>query len=253
MSSVPQPKFAIGDKFFVAGVETTTAMLPCPDCLGSREWKVLTPAGGELTAPCQRCTERWSSSELPTLKYQAFKPVVHERTIGAIEINWPKSDWHEHPIRYLAGPGGGWVTYEHQVLTERVDAQVAADAMARDKNEAIEAKPEMLEAKRVSSLPFEDARFDQFKNGMWDSWYAYRSLKEAVEELLTDENERLSAAELRESLDEAIRWNPSERNLPALAGLVQTAIELVASDPESPLARFVSKLPVQQRSVLQAA
>lgn len=250
MDKIPTPKYAIGDTFYTAGIEDAVVTMPCPDCLGTKEWRVTTPAGNELVTECARCSSRWSDNNLPSLKYRAFKAVVHLRTVGAIRVEWPHdASYSRHPVHYMASPNVGWVVYEDQAHDDRNAAMAEAERMVREKNIVAEAEPAALEAKRVSTLTFNDVRFDQFKNGLWDAWYAYRQLREAVDDLTDDKNEHLSVSEMRGSLDEAKRWSPGDRNLPALTAIVEMAIK-AADDPGSAFVPLVANLPIGQRSAL---
>jgi hypothetical protein len=47
-----QSKYEIGQRVFAARVSYTSTLVPCPDCLGSKEWTVTTPSG-----------ESWKCSE----------------------------------------------------------------------------------------------------------------------------------------------------------------------------------------------
>jgi hypothetical protein len=253
VSDMPKPKYSVGDTFYVASVQHITAEHPCPDCLGSREWKVTTPAGHELTTPCVRCSSGYSSNDLPPLKYQAWEGKAELRTVGAIEVKWPhNASWDKHPVRYMAGPGGGWVVTENDTFDTSEQAEGAAKLRAAEENAKIAGQPQALEKRRVGVLQYPDARYDQFKNGMWDSWYAYREIREVIDDILDKKNEHLTTREIRESLEDATRSEWRARNLPALVALVAEA-ERQAADPDSPFAPLVAALPAAQRAALAKA
>ena len=50
-----QTKFSIGDVVYFADTIIETKMHDCPDCLGTRKWKAISPAETEYTFDCPRC------------------------------------------------------------------------------------------------------------------------------------------------------------------------------------------------------
>jgi hypothetical protein len=96
----PLPKYRTGQTVYRASVSHETEMLPCPDCLGTRKWKVLTPAGAELSTDCIRCCSHGEIRGVPSLRRAIWKPQVQSLTIGAIEIRAGYGD--RDAVSYMA-------------------------------------------------------------------------------------------------------------------------------------------------------
>ena len=85
--AVIETKFSVGDVVYSAGTTTTRKQHPCPDCKGERKWNVTSPAGGEYTIGCPRCTACFMSDRDLSLDYTAHVPIVQRRTIGSVQFN----------------------------------------------------------------------------------------------------------------------------------------------------------------------
>jgi hypothetical protein len=207
----PTPKYAIGDTIYVATTERTVDQLQCPDCLGSGKWTVFSPAGGEYTTTCPRCQSTYSFSEnLPSLKVERWVGKAQARLITGMEINAVASGWRE-AVEYHSTTGtSSWYTIkEADAFGAEADAQAVADAQAAEKNVAVEASPEVLTSRHFSSLTLDQGRWDQFKNGIWNTQYHAGALLQKVREALNGEdgNEEKSVPDIIESLRDAARWD----------------------------------------------
>lgn len=197
------PKYRIGQKVYRASETSSSASHPCPDCLGTGKWKVITPAGAELEASCQRCGT-YSSSDIPSLKYQTWVAIVQPLTIGSIQIDTAAgkdSHWQSDPVRYMCretGIGSGSVYDERNLFAIEDEARTAAEAMAQARIAKSQESPEALQKKRFSHLPLIDATLETCRKAVWDSWYRYRSLREQMEEYLSDES--ASAGDTRDEI-----------------------------------------------------
>ena len=191
-TDIPTPKFRIGQQVFHPSTYGATGQYPCPDCLGSGKWKVTTPAGSEMATGCQRCGS-YSSSDIPSLKYRTWKGSVQSLTIGSVQINTAagESHWQRDPVQYMCretGIGSGTIYDERKLFETEEEAQQIANAQAAEANSKESATPKRLEMERVSHLHLEAAHLDAFKNGLWQSWYRYRDLREKLEEWRSGEN-----------------------------------------------------------------
>lgn len=190
-TDIPTPKYRIGQKVFHASTFRTTGKYPCPDCLGSGKWEVTTPAGSKMIAGCQRCGPH-SSTDIPSLVYEAYAPSVQSLTIGSVQIDTAalQSSWREDPVRYMCvetGVGSGSVYDEKKLFATEEEALRVAEIKAAEENAKCKETPQRLEKERVHYLKIEDANMDQFKNGLWRSWYKYRNLREKLEEWVKDD------------------------------------------------------------------
>jgi hypothetical protein len=223
------PKYNIGDTFYIAGTENERRSHPCPDCLGTKKFKVITPAGGEFTTDCARCVRGYSGDKMPSLIYAFYTPKVTARVIKGYCVN----DWGKQGIKYSSD---GYSVEEESLITDEAVAQAKAQSMADKANADAAITPERLKIDHFAQLPIDTARDDMFKNGLYDSWSSFRWLREGVDEVIGDEGENMSASEIRESLQERLsdtmRYNFVFKGFTRAMEIVVRAIN--ASDDELP-------------------
>jgi len=253
--SVPVPKYKIGDTVYRGDTSKVVHKHPCPDCLGAMKWKVIMPSGHEAETNCLRCSEGYHNTNLPTLKYEVHVPVTKSLLITGIDLNAGR------PVEYASRiDGGSWYTLRENdpdwpIWATEAEAYSYAEAKAASKNAEAQATPEAIDKKRFSDLTWEDARFDQFKNGMWDAWYGYRRARERMMELVNEEH--ISANDMKESLEEFGRWDDSQYGrLPQLENVVRAAEAMVAEQGDimsvacDALQKALEALPQFQHRVL---
>lgn len=177
------PKYAIGDKFYIATTESERRNLDCPDCLGEKVFKVLAPSGDEFTTPCVRCSADSWGRDVPSLTYNHHVAKVIECEIGGYCVN----EYGENGVKYKA-KNNGYSVAEASLIADREVAQSAAEAMAARKNAEDEATPARIHHKHLGALKIKEAALDQFKNGLYDSWGAFRHLREAVDSIIENED-----------------------------------------------------------------
>lgn len=203
----PQPKFAIGDTVWVASVERTTEQLPCPDCHGEKKWAVRSPAGGEYTTACPRCQQTYSlRNELPSLTVERFVGKAVARVITGMELHVGQTPEYRASI----GGGSSWIVYEDKAWLTEAEAQAEADAQAAERNVQAAETPEVLNKRHFSGLTLDEGRWDQFKNGVWNTQYHAGAIMERVREALGESDEAeadRTTAEIIESLRDAMRWD----------------------------------------------
>lgn len=130
--AVIETKFSIGDKVYHAGTTTTRKQHPCPDCKGEKKWSVTSPAGGEYTIGCPRCSSRYLSDRDLSLDYTAHVPTVQRMTIGSVQFNSENGAW-DSGARHMCretGVGSGSVYDECKLFATEAEALAAAEAMA---------------------------------------------------------------------------------------------------------------------------
>lgn len=179
-SDLPEPKFAVGQTVWRAGISYRDEQLPCPDCLDTRKWIVTTPAGQTYEAKCQRCQGGLvytHADSIPSLRYRVAVPNPTSLEIVSVEVR-SKGTWAKPEITYW-GPGNG--SAEDAVYGSREEALAVSEIMAAKQNDEERAKPEFLEQKNIGDLKFEDAHLDRFKNGLWHAWYAYNDVIEKLD------------------------------------------------------------------------
>jgi hypothetical protein len=119
--SLPVPKFNIGQTIFYANVSWTSKDVQCPDCLGTKKWKVTLPSGEEFQHPCNTC--RRGYYETGTIQEWGDFLEIKERTIGSIQIDTNSKD---EPIRYMCvetGVGSGSIYPEVCLFAIKEEAE----------------------------------------------------------------------------------------------------------------------------------
>lgn len=240
----PTPKYRRGQVVFCVNVEHSREMLPCPDCLGSRKWKIITPAGSELEADCQRCGHYSDIRGVPSLHYTVWKPRVCARTISAVEV---RAGWSNDPdpIRYMAvetGIGSGSVYSEKDLYPDEEAARTAAQARADSESAKIAEKPEQLNRQTFSHLRIEDAAIRAAGDAVWNSWYRVNSLVGEIKESLEEEGTRLD--DLKEEIERHIDFDREYRaNRDPFENLLQAARKAAATTELPELAAALAAEP----------
>lgn len=212
---IPQPKYDIGDTVYCASTRNAQHTLPCPDCLDTKKWKVITPGGDTLEADCARCIGRYSYSDIPSLDYLKHVGSVSKLTIGSIRIDTdrkPRSWPHSGPVQYMCvetGVGSGNLYNEEQLWREEHEAQADAEQMAAEANaKAAPKQPTPLQW-HIGSLRIVDAHIDMAKAHIWRA----RSVANNINAILNEEpgdEDYVPDDELREkianSIESEVRW-----------------------------------------------
>lgn len=128
-------KYSIGDTVFKATMHTKKMQRDCPDCMGSRKWKALSPAGREYDFACPRCNNSPYNRDL-SLEYQQYIPIVERLTVGSLRADSSAEDEGER-VQYMCretGIGSGAIHYEKALFATDIEAMAAATAMAATAN-----------------------------------------------------------------------------------------------------------------------
>lgn len=244
-SDLPTPKFRIGQTVYYQDTDKVVEQLDCPDCLGTKKWRVDLPSGEAHDVACQRCCGGMTYSradELPTLNYEVFKPVARPFLIANVEAK--ARGWHGEKapeVRY--GNSDSQWRDEPYLFADEADALALAVISAAGQNAKAEAKAERIQLRNIGALKFDEARYDQFSNGLWNAWYAYRDLTGKLTEHL-DRDDGRPSSEVLEGLRDDLRWDldyhtRQERPLDVLVEAVESAL---AGDATK-LADAYAKLP----------
>jgi hypothetical protein len=176
---LPTPRYKIGDTVWRSYTEHTTEMLPCPDCLGTQTWKVITPAGTEMTAQCQRCENSTylrsnAKEDIPSLSVRKWMPRVRSLTIGSILIDTSKDS---DPVEYMCretGIGSGSVYYESTLYSTREEALACAEAQAAAQTEDVRREPSQLTARKLAKLTVTLAAHAADWDTVYNAWAVAR-------------------------------------------------------------------------------
>ncbi len=239
--SLPIPKYRIGDVVYYPSIESASETLPCPDCLGERKWRAISPAGTEHTLDCPRCTDRYAYSgaldKLPSLVLQKYAPQVRKLTIGAITAKTMPWSGHD-PIEYMAnetGIGSGSIYEERKLFPDFESAMSVAEAQAALKNSEIDAKREVINARHFSGLKLNDAALERLCDGIFEAWQAFRSLGYQIESFLPEnpDHDTDDQRQLREDFDRYGRYAgtylPVDHNIVDALLLAQTPEEVAVA------------------------
>lgn len=104
-----QSKFSIGETVYYATTTRVARKVDCPDCLGQKQWKAISPAGDEFTFSCPRCANSYDSD----LEYHVFNPSVHQLTIGSIRADTANK---KNPVQYMCVETGIGSIYNEGLL-----------------------------------------------------------------------------------------------------------------------------------------
>jgi hypothetical protein len=134
-----ETKYGIGDRVYLATTYVTTKKHKCPDCLGSKFWRAISPAGDEYQFPCPRCdTEAYHNYRETSLEYTTHEPQAEPLTIGKLEYAMVKKRGKEEvEIRYMCyetGVGSGTIYDESRLFPSREEAELAASKFAEELN-----------------------------------------------------------------------------------------------------------------------
>lgn len=199
--AVIETKYSVGDVVFFSGTTTERKQHPCPDCKGERKWHVTSPAGGEYTIGCPRCSTRFMSDRELSLDYTAHVPHVQRLTIGSVQFNSASGSW-DSGARYMCretGIGSGSVYDEARLFATEDEAAKASMAMAAVANAEHEWIVNLYnKSLEISDYQIEDAKMklaDDYKrkigalfwnvSGLFDA-IADADDKDAILELIDD-------------------------------------------------------------------
>lgn len=113
-------KYKKGDIVYYGTSAYVDKILPCPDCLGTKEWVVIFADGDNTKVNCQTCCRSWNTSH-GTIQVKDWSEVVNKLTIGSIKYD----DSDKCPFRYMCeetGIGSGSVYNEDMLHSDRESA-----------------------------------------------------------------------------------------------------------------------------------
>jgi hypothetical protein len=116
----------IGDEVFWARLESSEFRLECPDCCGKRFLTVTMGDGSQVTIGCSLC-ERGYEPSRGYVTVNQYTPSVELARIERVEV---KLDGEKQVIEY--GLAGRWCVSDEDIFLMRDDAQVRAEAQAKE-------------------------------------------------------------------------------------------------------------------------
>ena len=131
------PKFNIGDTVWLSDTHIERKQRDCPDCLNTRKWHVISPAGVEYDFACPRCKSGYKSYTDISLDYSEATPIVRKLTIGSVQFN----SLEKSRFKYMCvetGVGSGYVYDEERLFPTEEQAEYDARVRAAASNVNIE-------------------------------------------------------------------------------------------------------------------
>lgn len=199
--AIIETAYDIGDTVFNASTETKTFSHPCPDCLGSRKWKAVSPAGAEFAVECPRCGAGYQSSRALNLSYVQHTPYVRKLTIGSLKANSPTGTGsYDDGNSYMCietGVGSGSIYNERDLFKTEAEALAASTikaALANAEAEGWVAK-QYSETVRFSDYQLKDAQIEEAKSASRRALVQIGILLEGLDEAesLQEVRERITA------------------------------------------------------------
>lgn len=226
MNACPIPKYKAGDTAWISRITSTTKEFPCPDCHGSRKWKVIAASGIEHEISCFRCCYNHGTRELVSLKYEAWTGYAELVHLAQIRIEWPSHEYNtlKGPISYCSGIGGGSIYYEKDLYDTKEEAETIAKIKAEEENTKIRTKPEVLQKQYFSNLTLNRATFQAANDAIWEGWNAFRCLRDTVEEVIANDT-----SDTAEALRDVFKYQ-GEYNTIEVGLLVQALVRASIND-----------------------
>lgn len=191
-------KFSVGDTVWFATTTTEKRRHDCPDCLGEKVWKCISPAGGEFTVACPRCSAAYQSDRDLSLDYAVMAPAARRLTVGLVRASSHQGDGYGEGNEYMCnetGIGSGSLYKEDRLFATEAEALAAAQAMADETNQ----NPEFWVAKqynktlKFSDYELKDAVMEAAQHSARRAWSEVRYLVDDLEDAfsLDDVKERI--------------------------------------------------------------
>lgn len=130
--AIIETKFSLGDVVYYASTTIERKQHPCPDCLGTKKWKAISPAGSEYEFSCPRCWAHYSPADELSLDYSIYVPTSRRLTIGSVRTD--SADKTSY-MCIETGVGSGNIYDEDRLFSTEDEALVAAQALANKSND----------------------------------------------------------------------------------------------------------------------
>lgn len=250
-ASLPTPKFAICDVVYWPTTETVREPVPCPDCLGTRRWKVITPAGTEMEAECQRCTGFGRIADLPRPERIVSKPFVRRLTIGKITASTHASYGDRDRVEYMCsetGIGSGSIYQESQLFATEAEAMAAATAEADKRTAEYASVPKAIGERKLENLTIKDADLEATWSARWNAWYSYNSLRNTLQEVCENENGDSASTRL-DTLNYELEYDRNYREIPAIGAALNQLRSMVPDTAETRALFETLAAPAQRTSI----
>lgn len=187
LTTLPVPKFAMGEKVYAPVVRDAAEEIQCPDCLGSGRWTYKSPAGTTGEVSCPRCGGQ------KCLKLRSYRAAVECRHVGEIRVSTTPETYGGkcEYVRYMCnetGIGSGSLYDEKDLFKTEDGAMIAAQARTArmiadldDKNTEQGAK--RAEIRDLSAYQITKAAVEEVNHELFEYKYGLKSLVEHIHQL----------------------------------------------------------------------
>lgn len=152
-----QPRFAIGDRVWVAEPHHEHKRYPCPDCNDTKKWKAENAAGEVFMFSCPRCQRSSGLSDPFRLDYYVWTPHARLLTIGQIEgMCVVDGAGTRTEFKYMCtetGVGSGLVYREDQLFLTEKEALAEAQKKCDKENSVEREDPRVMKGLEYSRMP----------------------------------------------------------------------------------------------------
>lgn len=192
-----ETKFSLGDVVWAAQTKTTTDTFDCPDCMGAKTWKAVSPAGGEYEFKCPRCSANYGPQHPLSLRYTKFEGYTQRLTIG--QVRGAVGGEVREPIEYMCretGVGSGALWKEDRLFATQAEAQAEADRLAEESNAGGVpwVKKQYDEQLALCDYELGEARSEEARKEL-------RRARYAVDDLVTDMEDAVDLAEAKDAVE----------------------------------------------------
>lgn len=191
-------KYKVGDKVWYGTTHGTTKSLPCPDCLDSKKWKAVAPAGNEYEFDCPRCTRIYHGKHELSLDYAVYVPHVRQLTIGSIRTD---SDAKiDEQVSYMCmetGVGSGSIYYQPMLHDTEESARIHAELRCQIQQcEAPHVVATMKQALSIADYQLSNADMVEASRVRYELRYALQDFANRIRDCNTIEEVRQQVEEL---------------------------------------------------------
>ncbi len=186
-------KYSVGDIVWCASTMHSTKKLPCPDCLGTKQWQAISPGGRGYLFACPRCSAEYQSNRDLSLAVSVHVPLVSRLTVGSVGWDNDPFDAARSGPRYMCnetGVGGGTVYREADLFETEAKANAAAEVKAAETTQRIAENPQYYHGNlKVSDYQLDRAALTAAESNTRRISYDLQYLVDDLVELATETSE----------------------------------------------------------------
>lgn len=237
-TTLPVPKYAIGQTVWCVNMHTTRDRWPCPDCNDTKVWSAQTVVGETFSVTCPRCSGGSLPRNVPSLDRLLATATARNLTVGSVRIDTAARDGWE-PVEYMCvetGVGSGSVYRESLLFNSESAALAEAEIRNKQEQVALDARPDVMRSAEYGKWPLSLALGRDWSDTIYNSWLVARNYREAMEKIINGDSKDhcdcdpvLSLDDARNVLRDELSDRPWRKPHPVDA-LVAAASAMLAGD-----------------------